>query len=42
VMTDKANGATRETFLVNPAWSDALLIAEGYMLPPNGVAPSFA
>ena len=42
VMTAKANGATREAFLSNPAWSDALLIAEGYMLPPNGVAPSFA
>jgi hypothetical protein len=42
VMTALANGMTREAFLADPAWSDALLIQHGYMLPPNGVAPSFA
>jgi len=33
VMTAKANGATYEQFKQNPAWTDALLISEGYMLP---------
>jgi len=41
VMTAKANGVTRAKFLENPAWSDELLIQHGYMLPPNGVTPSF-
>lgn len=33
VMTAKANGVTYEQFKVNPQWTDALLVSEGYMLP---------
>lgn len=39
-MTAKANGATRDQ-LIEKGWSDEQLIAEGLMLPPNGVTPSF-
>lgn len=41
VMTAKAQ-FTRDQYLATPGWTDELLISEGLMLPPNGVAPSFA
>jgi len=40
VMTAAANGITRDSYIAS-GWSDALLIQHGYMLPPNGVTPSF-
>lgn len=40
-MTEKANGASRDVFISN-GWTDEMLIAQGYMQPPNGVTPSFA
>src|SRR5210317_937405 len=40
-MTPKAEGRSREVFL-DSGWSDEMLIREGYMLPPNGVTPSFS
>ena len=42
VMTEKANGCTREQ-LINSGqgWTDELLIEQGMMLPPGGVKPSF-
>lgn len=40
-MTDKANGLTREQYH-QAGWSDEQLIQHGYMLPPNGVTPSFS
>lgn len=42
VMTEKANGLTREQYLATPGWTDELLIQQGMMLPPAGVTPSFA
>lgn len=42
VMTEKAQGMTREQLLANgQGWTDELLISNGLMLPPNGVTPSF-
>lgn len=41
VMTDKANGLTREQYH-QAGWSDEQLIQHGMMQPPGGVAPSFA
>jgi hypothetical protein len=40
-MTDKANGLTREQYH-EAGWSDEQLVQHGIMLPPGGVAPSFA
>jgi hypothetical protein len=40
VMTALANGITRDAYIAS-GWSDTLLIQHGYMLPPNGVTPSF-
>lgn len=40
-MTYKANGMTRDQFIAQ-GWSDAQLISEGYLSPPNGVTPSFS
>jgi hypothetical protein len=40
-MTDKANGLTREQYHA-AGWSDEQLVQHGIMLPPGGVAPSFA
>ncbi len=40
-MTAKANGLTREQYHA-AGWSDEQLIQHGYMLPPNGVTPSFS
>ncbi|SPL81340.1 Phage protein [Yersinia phage fEV-1] len=40
-MTAAANGLTREQYHA-AGWSDEQLIQNGLMLPPNGVAPSFA
>jgi hypothetical protein len=40
-MTPKASGATRDAFIAQ-GWTDELLIQEGYMMPPNGVTPSFS
>jgi hypothetical protein len=40
-MTDKANGLTREQYHAT-GWSDEQLIQHGMMVPPGGVAPSFA
>lgn len=40
-MTAAANGATREQMHA-AGWTDETLIANGMMLPPNGVTPSFA
>lgn len=42
VMTEKANGLTREQYLATPGWTDELLIKQSMMLPPAGVTPSFA
>ena len=39
-MTVKANGMTREDFIAN-GWNDEMLIQQHYMLPPNGIMPSF-
>ena len=42
-MTEKAGNFTREQYQASdPAWTDEKLIADGLMLPPNGVAPSFS
>lgn len=42
-MTDKAAGNTRDQLIANgQGWTDDLLISQGMMLPPGGVAPSFA
>jgi hypothetical protein len=40
-MTAAANGLTREQYHA-AGWSDAQLIQNGLMVPPNGTAPSFA
>ena len=40
-MTAAANGATREQ-MIAAGWTDELLISNGMMSPPGGVAPSFA
>lgn len=40
-MTVKANGISRDEY-IKAGWSDEMLISQGYMLPPNGVNPSFA
>lgn len=34
-MTAKANGATLETFLADPAWNEELLIQHGYAIRPS-------
>jgi hypothetical protein len=39
-MTELARGATREAY-IQQGWTDEMLIAQGLMLPPNGVQPSF-
>jgi len=40
-MTPAAQGASYEAMLA-AGWTDETLIAQGMMLPPNGVAPSFS
>jgi len=40
-MTAKAGGVSYEAFIAK-GWNDEMLIAQGYMQPPNGVMPSFA
>lgn len=40
-MTEKAGAYTRDQYIAS-GWTDEQLIAQGMMLPPNGVTPSFA
>lgn len=41
IMTSKAEGRKREDF-ITVGWTDKMLIKEGFMLPPNGITPSFS
>ncbi len=40
MMTQKANGMAYEQFLPAQGWTDALLIEQGYMYPPQAAAPA--